>query len=148
MQLKGMEKEGPFTTLYYELTWRIGWDQMISFVNAIIKSDFSKNGIQSIEVGTIAGAKGKDVTEMLKSNNNNIKDTEFAKDEAGFIAIAGVSNIMEVSMRITLWNQTNQFMLQIVNDSGIEKCGKHCYDKYVDSIEIMGHVDYTKDHIS
>ena len=148
MQLKGIEKKEPFTTLYYELTWKIGWDQMISFMNAIIKSDFAKSGIQSIEVGIIAGAEGKDVTEILKSNNNNIKETEFAKEEAGFIAIAGVSSIMEVSMRITLWNQTNRFMLQIINDSGIEKCGEHCYDKYVDSIEIMGHVDYAKDHIS
>jgi len=86
---------------------------MISFVNAIIKSDFSKNGIQSIEVGTIAGAEGKNVTEILKSNNN-IKGTEYAKEEAGFIAIAGVSSIMEVSMRLTLWNQTNRFMLQII----------------------------------
>lgn len=60
MQLKGMEKQDVFTTLYYELTWPTGWEQLISFIDVIIENDFAKGGIQSIEVGLLAGtAKNK-----------------------------------------------------------------------------------------
>ena len=51
---------------------------------------------------------------------------------------------MEVPMRITIWNQLDRFMLQLMNDDKIEKNGEHCYDKYVDSIEILAHVDLAK----
>ncbi len=144
MQLKGIEKEDIFTTLYYELTWNAGWKQIISFIDTIINLDFLKGGVQSIAVGLIAGAKSVDVTDELKKNEYRIKDTSFSKKESGYIEIAGFSSIMEVPMKITIWNQLNRFMLQLPNDAGIEKCGEHCYDKYVDSIEILGHVDYAK----
>ena len=144
MQLKCVEKKEAFTTLYYELTWSVGWEQMISFVDVIIRTDFAKGGIQSIAVGSIAGADRVDYTDELKKAENKIKDTAFSKNESGYIAIAGHSSIMGVPMRITIWNQMNRFLVQILNDKEIEKYGDHCYDKYVDSIEILGHVDYAK----
>lgn len=88
--------------------------------------------------------KALDVTDNLKQNKYNIKETAFAKNESGYIVIAGHSSIMNVPISITIWNQLNRFMLQLANDTGIEKYGDHCYDKYVDSIEIMGHIDYAK----
>lgn len=144
MQLKGVEKKDAFTTLYYELTWAVSWEQMISFIDSIIELDFAKGGIQSIAVGTIPGAESVDVTDELKMENYKIKETSFSKNESGYIVIAGYSSIMEVPMRITIWNQLNRFMVQLMNDTGIDKYGEHCYDKYADSIEIMGHVNYAK----
>jgi hypothetical protein len=148
MQLKGVDKKDIFTTLFYELTWKVGWEMIISLVDAIIKLDFIKGTVQSIAVGYIAGAESVDVTEELKAKEYRIKDTAFAKNESGYIEITGVSSIMEVPMKMTIWNQTNRFLLQIVNDTGIEKCGDHCYDKYVDSIEILGHVDHAKSKVN
>lgn len=144
MQLKGIEREDIFTTLYYELTWNVGWEQIISVIDTIIKLDFLKGGVQSIAVGIIAGAKSVDVTDELKKNKYRIKDTSFSKNESGYIEIAGFSSIMGVPMKITIWNQLNRFMLQLAGDAEIEKSGDHCYDKYVDSIEFLGHVDYAK----
>lgn len=144
MQLKGIEKKDVFTTLYYELTWGVGWEQIISFVDTIVQFDFLKGGIQSIEIGSIAGAESVDVTNELKEKGYRVKETSFSKKEFGYIAIAGHSSIMKVPMRITIWNQLNRFMVQLMNDDRIEKSGEHCYDKYVDSIEIMGHVDFAK----
>ncbi len=146
MQLKNIEKKEPFTTLYYELTWPVGWDQILSFIEVIVQSDFAKGKIDSITVGKVSGAENIDVTDDFKQNGNNIKNTAFSKKEFGYIAIAGYSSIMQVSMRITIWNQLNRFMLQLFKDTSIEKAGEHCYDKYVDSIEISGHVDYEKKH--
>ncbi|MGI6248223.1 MAG: hypothetical protein ACOYJX_02275 [Acutalibacteraceae bacterium] len=144
MQLKGIEKEGGFTTLYYELTWPVGWEKLLSFIDVIIKNDFEKGGIQSIGVGFLAGAESVDVTDDLKKHGNRVRETDFAKTESGYIVIAGYSAIMEVPMRITIWNQLDRFMLQLMNDDKIEKNGEHCYDKYVDSIEILAHVDLAK----
>ena len=144
MQLQGVERKDVFTTLYYELTWSVGWDQIVSFIDTIIKSDFKKGGIQSVTVGAIAGASGVDVTQELKEKGYEVKETSFSKNESGYIVIAGYSSVMEVPMRITIWNQLNRFMVQLMNDIAIDKSGEHCYDKYVDSIEIMGHVDYAR----
>ncbi len=144
MQLQGVERKDVFTSYYYELTWNVGWNQIISFIDVIIKSDFIKGEIQSVEVGIIAGAKSIDVTQELKENSYNIKDTNFAKNESGFIVITGSSSIMKVPMRITIWNQLNRFLLQIMSDKDIEESGEHCFDKYVDSIEIRGHIDFAK----
>jgi len=142
MQLKGVEKKDVFTTLYYELTWAVGWEQILSFIDVIIKTDFAKGEVQSMEIGFVAGAKSIDVTSELKEKEYQVKETAFSKKESGYIVITGYSNIMEVPMRITIWNQLNRFMVQLVDNSKVEECGEHCYDKYVDSIEILGHVDY------
>ena len=137
MQLKGIEKEDVFTTIHYDLTWAVGWEQILSFIEVIIKTDFEKGGIQSVEVGMIAGAESVDVTKDLEEHGNRIRDTEFSKKESGYIVIAGYSSIMRVPMRIAIWNQLDHFMLQLVNDTAIEKFGEHVFDKYVDSIEIL-----------
>jgi hypothetical protein len=71
----------------------------------------------------------------------------FSKKESGYIVIAGYSSIMEVPMRITIWNKLDRFMLQLMKDTAIEKSGEHCYDKYVDSIEILGHIEYVKTNV-
>ena len=144
MRLKDVEKEGIFTTLFYSLTWKVGWEQIISFIDVIIKTDFKKDGVQSIAVGFIAGAKSVDVTEELKGKDYQIRNTNFSKEESGYIVLTGRSSIMEVPMRITIWNQLDRFMLQLADDTKIKEFGDHCYDKYADSIEILGHVDYAK----
>lgn len=148
MQLKGVEKKDIFTSLYYELTWNVGWEQIISFIDSVIKLDFIKGGVQSIAVGFIAGAKSVDVTNELVEKEYKIKETSFSKKESGYIELAGFSSIMSVPMKITIWNQLNRFLLQVANDTGIEKSGEHCYDKYVDSIEILGQVDYAKSKVN
>lgn len=144
MQLLKIEKGKVFTTLYYELTWPIGWEQMLSMINAVIEDDFSKSTIQALEVEEIAGSGLKDVTAALKRANNEIHYSSVAKEEMGTIAISGYSAIMEVSMRIMFYNQTNRCLVQVVRDKAIKKSGKHAYDKYMDSIELLGHIDYTK----
>ena len=42
MQLKDINKEGIFTTLYYELTWKIGWEQLLSILDVVIRTIFKK----------------------------------------------------------------------------------------------------------
>lgn len=144
MRLIKLEKKKPFTTLYYELTWRIGWEQMLSMAQAVIENDFSKLSIQSLEVSGLAGEGFKDVTAQLKRADNCIFGTAVAQDEYGVLAVSGTSSIMRVPMRITFWNQTDRCMVQIMGDKAIRKEGKHAYDKYMDSIELSGYIDYTK----
>ncbi len=40
MQLIKVEKGKPFTTLYYELTWPIGWEQMLSACSSLLLTAF------------------------------------------------------------------------------------------------------------
>lgn len=146
MVYKGMEKQGPFTSLFYELTWPIGWDHILSFLDIIIKTDFSSangNGhVTSISVGFIAGAEPVDETQDLVAHDYEIKNTDFAKNESGFVILAGESSFMHVPMRFTLWNQLDRCLVQVMNDDKIDKEGEHVYDKYLNSIEIRGHMDY------
>ncbi|MBS5481359.1 MAG: hypothetical protein KHX46_09535 [Clostridiales bacterium] len=144
MQLQKIEKKKTFTTLYYTLTYPIGWEQMLSIVHTVIESDFLKSCIQALEIGEIAGSALKDVTAELKRANHAIHYTSVARKEAGVLAISGHSSIMEASMRLTFYNLTNRCMLQVLADKAIRKCGKHAYDKYMDSVELGGWIDYTK----
>lgn len=113
-------------------------------VNAVIENDFSKVSIQALEVAMGPGEKLKDVTAELQRAHNEIFYTAAAKKEGSALAISGRSSLMEASMRIMFWNQTNQCMVQVVMDKAIKREGKHAYDKYMDSIELSGHIDYTK----
>lgn len=56
--------------------------------------------------------------------------------------LAGESSIMHIPMRFTLWNQLDRCLVQLMNDDKIEKEGKRVYEKYMNSIEIRGHMDY------
>ena len=68
MQLKDIKKEGIFTTLYYELTWKIGWEQLLSILDVVIRTDFQEKGFQSLAVGMIAGTSPQDVTRDVLAN--------------------------------------------------------------------------------
>lgn len=142
MILLNLETKEPFTTLYYELTWKIGWEQMISFAEVLLR-DFAKNGLQSIEVG-YTGCAPEDVTRDLLSHGMKIWETDFSKDEKSCIVIAGHSEINDIPMRITLWNQTNRCMVNLKDDELIPIKGEHAYDRYMNSLEIMGHVEYAR----
>lgn len=95
----------------------------------------------------LAGENMENVTAELKRANNDIFRTPTAKTEYGVLAVSGVSSIMEAPLRITFWNQTDTCMVQIMGDKAIPKEGKHAYDKYMDSIELSGYIDYTKRHL-
>lgn len=144
MQLKDIKKEGIFTTLYYELTWKIGWEQLLSILDVVIRTDFQEKGFQSLAVGMIAGTTPQDVTRDVLANCGDIRRSAFAKGESGYAVLTGYSHLMKVTMRIIVWNQSDRFILQLADDRAIDKDGKHSYDKYADSIEILAHIDYAK----
>lgn len=144
MQLKDIKKEGIFTTLYYELTWKIGWEQLLSILDVVIRTDFQEKGFQSLAVGMIAGTSPQDVTRDVLANGGDIRRSAFAKGESGYAVLTGYSHLMKVTMRIIVWNQSDRFILQLADDRAIDKDGKHSYDKYADSIEILAHIDYAK----
>ncbi len=143
MQFVKAEKKDIFTTLYYELTWPVSWELIIAFLDVMIETDFSKDGVEEVRVGKSMGAKGKNVTKELKKADYHIKGTSFAKEEASYISLQGNSKIMNVNMRITFWNQLGRCLLELAFDEAIEEHGEHYYDKYVDSVEIRGYIDRT-----
>ncbi len=137
MRLLDTEKKAPFTNLYYGLTWALGWEQILCMVNAIVKNDFSKGAVQSLETYETAGAKPEDITDEFTGADCDIFETKTALKEAGALAIAGSSYIMETPMRFTFYNQTDRLFVQIFGDAD-----GHVFDKYMDSIEISGHIEY------
>ena len=105
MQLKDIKKEGIFTTLYYELTWKIGWEQLLSILDVVIRTDFQEKGFQSLAVGMIAGTTPQDVTRDVLANGGDIRRSAFAKGESGYAVLTGYSHLMKVTMRIIVWNR-------------------------------------------
>lgn len=141
MRLLDTEKKGPFTNLYYGLTWALGWEQILCMINAIVKNDFSKGAVQSLETGEIAGAKPVDITNEFRKADCDVFKTVSALDEAGTLALAGSSYIMEVPIRFTFYNQTDRLLVQILGDADGQ-----VFNKYMDSIEISGHIEYALRH--
>ena len=92
----------------------------------------------------IAGTSPQDVTRDVVANSGAIRRSAFAKGESEYAVLTGCSHLMEVTMRIIVWNQSDRFMLQLADDRAIGKDGKHSYDKYADSIEILAHMDDAK----
>lgn len=144
MQFVNKNIEGDFTTLSYKLTWPVSWEQMISFVNVIIKKDFKKpENLENVSIGEIAGAPSIDKTEEVKNANCEIRDCNFSKDENGYIIISGYSSTIKLNIRYTFYNQTNTCIIQLYKDSRIPELGERVYDNYLDSIEIYAHIDNT-----
>ncbi len=146
MQLKGVEAKELFTNLYYELTWPIGWEQILSMIKVITQNDFSKGTVLSLEKGELAGTEILDITDEFAKADYDIFNTKSALNEAGMLALAGRSSIMGNQMRFTFWNQTNRLLAQIWDTEAAEQDGGHAYDKYMDSIEISGHIEYALKH--
>lgn len=142
MQFVGKNIEGDFTDLSYKLTWRLSWDQMISFVNIIIKKDFKNSeNLENVSVGEIAGAPSIDKTEEVKKANCEIRDCDFSKHENGYIIVSGYSSTLKINIRYTFYNQTNVCIVQLYQDKRIPELGERAYDNFLDSIEIYAHID-------
>ena len=92
----------------------------------------------------LAGENLQDVTAELKGANYDIFHTTLAENEYGVLAVSGTSAIMQVPLRMMLWNQMDRCMVQLMGDEAIPQKGKHAYDKYMDSIELLGYIDHTK----
>lgn len=143
MKYLGMEEKDHVTSLYFDLTWNLTWEQIMSFVDVIIKTDFISGGINAVELGTEEGKPSINVTEEMKAEKYHIKDTTIPSKESLFISIAGYSTAMEVPMRIFFWNKERRCVIQVINDAKIAQYGERVYEQFADSIEIMGHIDYT-----
>lgn len=143
MILKNIGKKDTTTSLYYDLTFRISWQNLIGIINGIILFDFGKKA-DEILIGEIAGSEGINKTKELEEANYDIYETAFSKEEKGWISISGYSKTMETNLKFTFWNQLNRCLVEIENEKYLDQKGDHVYDKYVNSIEITGFVDYAR----
>ena len=150
MQFKQHEGRGRFNTLFYELTWPICWDQMLSFADVLIHKYFwagQEDGSHPIkvEIGAEAGDKPVDVTEQMAQAKFKTHDADFAKESAGFLVVTGYAEKMNVDMRISFWTDTNQVLLQLRDDKAIEGSGNpQVYNNFMDALEIWGHITTVK----
>ena len=150
MQFKQHEGRGRFNTLFYELTWPICWDQMLSFADVLIHKYFwagQADGSHPIkvEIGAEAGDKPVDVTEQMVQAKFKAHDADFAKESAGFLVVTGYAEKMNVDMRISFWTETNQVLLQLRDDKAIEGSGNpQVYNNFMDALEIWGHITTVK----
>ena len=120
MILKNIGESNNTTSLYYELTFRISWEQLIGIIHAIIKSDFNSK-VNTLLVGEIAGSKGIDKLSELIDADYNIQKSTIAQKEQGWISISGYSKTMETNIQFTLWNQLNRCLVEIENEPYLEK---------------------------
>lgn len=144
MQFKALEKQGPFASVFYTLTWPIGWEHMLSFAQALIEADFGKKPDSIRCQVSSLGTSQKDVTAQLQAADYKPQEAAFAQTEMGVLTLEGYSAIMETAMRLTLYNQTDRCLLQVLGLEGLDKHGEHCYDKFMDSVELMGHLHHQK----
>lgn len=143
MQLENIKKENNITSIYYKLTFGcISWWELVQIMNVIIKNDFvKKNGkIHEFIVG------GQNKTKELQEANYNID--KYHNEESAYISISGYSGIIEKNVKYTLWNQLKLFLIEIENETLIEKDGEHIYDQLADSIEITAYINCAKEQNS
>ena len=150
MQFKEHEGHGKFDTLFYELTWPICWDQMLSFADVLIHKYFWSGQADGshpikVEIGAQAGDKPTDVTDQLAQADFNIYKTDFAAQGAGFLVVTGYAESMHVDMRMSFWTDTNQVLLQLRDDMAIAGSGTpQVYNHFMDALEIWGHITTVK----
>ncbi len=145
MQLENIKKENNITSIYYKLTYgRIGWWELVHIMNVIITKDFvEQNGkIHEFIVG------GQNKTKELQEANYNIDKYKSQNEETGYISISGYSGIIEKNVKYTLWNQLKSFLIEIENETRIEKDGEHIYDQLADSIELTAYINCAKEKYS
>ncbi len=142
MRVQKIEKDEFSTKLYCLLTFRVSWEQLVCMIDAIIQRDFKEN-IYDLYVSDSNG-KETPVVGEIRQHHFQIHECPFYQRESGSITIYGASSIWGVDISFTIWNQLDKCLVKIYKDPFIEKEGEQVYDRYLDSIEIEGFVNYTR----
>ncbi len=152
MQLKYMNRGEHFISAFYELTWPAYWEQVLTFADVLIHKAFwpgQADGSHPIKVekGGQPGDPPEDVTDQVSQAGWDVLSAAFAREECGFVVVTGYAAAFEVDMRITLWTNTNQCLLQLRDDKAIAQTNnERYYDRFADSMEIWLHVETVKRH--
>lgn len=145
MQLINIKKENDITRIYYQLTFgHVSWWTSVHIIDVIIAKDFrQKDGkIHELILG------GVNKTKELKEANYNMDKYQNPDEETGYISIYGYSSIVGKNVRYTIWNQLDKFLIEIEDETFIEKEGEHIYDRMVDSIELTAMINCAKEKYS
>lgn len=144
MQLKDIKKEGIFTTLYYELTWKIGWEQLLSILDVVIRHRFSRKGIP-IPCGGYDRRNNSTGCHQGRSGKRRRHQTVcFCQRGIRLCSVDRLFASHESYNADHRLEPERPLYTSIADDRAIDKDGKHSYDKYADSIEILAHIDYAK----
>ncbi len=149
MRLKPLQSSAPFTTAFYELTWKVNWEQCLSFGNALIHRAFWQ-GQQTghpicVEMGAAPGAAPVDVTVRAKAAGCDLFAADLPREENGFLAVTGFAGAYGVDMRISIWANSNQCLFQLRRDPHISRTNdQNYYDHFADSMEIWLHVEMVR----
>lgn len=130
--------EGNWIWLRYHTTWRLSWNLLLDVMQVFL-DDISEN-VQLADYIYIAG---EESTPIGTIPMGYLHKAENLKDEKGGISLAGISRVMDMPIRLTLYNQLNIADLQVRLEN--EKISKEfadnprVLDTYLDSIEINGY---------
>ena len=94
MKLLGVENDGQWLCSEWELTYRVGWDQICRAVSLIYQ--YTKE--PELLVGDANGESAVPIRDSREIRS---------LDEAGYLTIRGVSDMLRVPLMITFYNQLN-----------------------------------------
>lgn len=128
MKLLGVEKDGQWLYSEWRLTYRVGWDHICSAASLIYQS----TNDPELLVGDANGESAVPVQDSREIRS---------LDEAGYLTIRGVSDLIHVPLMITFYNQldlvrvyvaraTEEFMEADYKEFNLSMC------QFMDSAEL------------
>lgn len=137
MIFRGSLNNNGWTTDKYQTTWRYGHDFMLDIAQVIINEDFEQNMIQ-IFTAEVAGSALIERTQEIESCGNRIRDCQSMKQEYGTLRVCGISKMLECSICLDFFNQTDSVRLSYITEMSVGK-QRDDFDKYMDTIEIKAY---------
>ena len=99
--------EGNWIRLRYHTTWHLSWNVLMDIMQVFL-DDISEN-VQLADYIYIAG---EESTPIGTIPMGYLHKAENLKDEKGGISLAGIYRVMDMPIRLTLYNQLNIAIFQ------------------------------------
>ena len=121
----------------YETTWTLGWSNVLDIAQIFL--DDIVDDVQLMQY--IDFGEGVDIERVTDGVLEKTK--ELVKEHMG-ISLAGASKVMELPIRLTLFNQLKRVNVQVMlltdEMRGQFKYSPHTLDVYMNSLEISGYM--------
>lgn len=123
----------------YNATWRLNYNIILEFVQALIDLDFGEN-IYKFYGDFNLGTETMDVLEELKYVNYDVRKSSTAIIEGEQLGIAGMSKAMGIPLEIVFYNNRRTVKVIYPKNCDLIYHGPNALDNFMNSIEITAHV--------
>lgn len=139
MIITNIVEKDEFIEITYNTTWKLTYEIILEFVQALIDLDFEKN-IYRFYGDFNLGPEPIDILEELKYVNFDVHKSTTAIIDGEQLGISGYSKAMNTNLEMIFFNSSRRVKVIYSKQSDLIYHGPNALDNFMNSIEITAYV--------